>query len=365
MIQDLKADSARWDAERRAATRGQPGSAGGTKLSGNPNASFVRRSNSPTAMPRQYHNSEIHQQRQYYGPTSATDPASAYGDPMAVDPPALYSQPPMRYPGTGNHGYNGVNSAYSAHQTAAQQQRYEQPSTSYSNHVATPYAPPQQQSYSPGPPGDVPMYGAGMTAGPGMAPPPVPAFGQSPNAQEQYVRGSAFQSQPSMVSSSAGPSRNMYQTAGPGYAPPAEYSYAQSGGMPMNSTAAYTQPQDILYGRGSSSQQSNTIPAPSDYLASPAGNQPQAQTGHNTAVSGGQYKEAPTAGQNSAPTPSRNSVGPPSGPQVYVSGPSGTNASTATSNAPRRDREHDRHRADRDTDRHAAERNAHRHRTRN
>ncbi|OIW30655.1 hypothetical protein CONLIGDRAFT_286813 [Coniochaeta ligniaria NRRL 30616] len=98
MIQDLKADSARWDAERRAASRGQPGAAG-----------------APSRGNDGYRNSETHHQRQYYGPTSA-DPA--YGDAMVIDPPS-YNPPPMRYPGTGNSGYNGVNSA----SYAAQQQR--------------------------------------------------------------------------------------------------------------------------------------------------------------------------------------------------------------------------------------------------
>lgn len=372
MIQDLKADSARWDAERRAASRGQPGGAGGTELSSHPNASFVRRSNSPTAIPRGndgYRNSETHQQRQYYGPTSAADPA-AYGDPMAVDPPT-YNQPPMRYPGTGNSGYNGVNSAtYAAHQ-AAHQQRYETQQASYGNPTsAAQYAAAQQQTYSPGPPADINMYGAAsMPAGPGMVS-QVP-FGQPPSAQDpsQYVRGAAFAQNP-MVTSSVAPNRNMYATAGAVYPTPGDYSYSQTGGVPLN-TAGYTQPQDILYGRGSSSQQPNTIPAPSDYLASPAGNQPPVQTGYSTVGPGAPYKEAQTPSQiqsqNPVQPPSRNSVGPTPSSQAQISS-SGQNPSATATNA-RRDRDQDRHRGrdgdrDRDSDRHAAERHAHRHRTR-
>jgi hypothetical protein len=396
MIQDLKADSARWDAERRAASRSRPGVGGGTKLSSHPfTASLVRRSNSPTAsIPRGdvdgYRSSEIHQQRQHYGPT--TD--GQYGDAMAVDPPSYnYSsgqmQPPptVRYPGTGNSGYNGVNSSgsFAAHQ-AAHQPRYEAQQAPYSNNpVSAVQYGVSQQSYSPGPP-DVNMYGAAnMPAASGMV--SQAPFGQVPSAQDQapYVRGAAFAAQAGMnpmATSSAGPSRNMYATAGgTGYPAAAEYSYAQTGGVPVNAAgyaAGYTQPQDILYGRGSSSQSPNTISAPSDYLASPTGNQTQAQTqtGYSTAVPAAQYKEVqshPQVGnQNAATSPSRNSVGPPSTAQVQTPSSGQTTSSTAAHAHTRRDRDSDRHRngrdadrdRDRDTDRHAAERQAHRHRNR-
>ncbi|KAB5547000.1 hypothetical protein GE09DRAFT_197081 [Coniochaeta sp. 2T2.1] len=267
MVQDLKADSARWDAERRAATRGQPGAAGGTKLSSQPNAKFVRQSNSPTAPSRGndgYRNSETHHQRQYYGPS---DPA--YGDAMVVDPPS-YNPPPMRYPGTGNSGYNGVNSA--SH--AAQQQRYDAQQSAYPTAAAQYGA--AQQSYSPAPQAPD-MYATGMAGG-AAAMVPQPAFGQPSNVPDsQYVRGAAYAqtSMNPMVTTSV-PNRNMYATAAPVYAPAADYGYPQPVG-PSGAATGYAQPIDARYGRGSSSQQAGTIPAPapSDYLASPATNQPQ------------------------------------------------------------------------------------------
>lgn len=355
MIQDLKADSARWDAERRAASRSRPGVGGASIPRGDVDG---------------YRSSEIHQQRQHYGPTAD----GQYADPMAVDPPSYnYSsgqmQPPaVRYPGTGNSGYNGVNSSasYASHQ-AAHQPRYEAQPAAYSNNPvsAVQYSVPQQ-SYSPGPP-DVNMYGAAtMTSGSGMV--SQAPFGQVSSAQDQapYVRGAAFAAQAGMnpmVTSSAGSSRNMYATAGgAGYPTPAEYGYAQTGGVPVNTAgyaAGYTQPQDILYGRGNQ-------------------NQTPSQTGYSAAVPATQYKEVqshpPVGNQNAAASPARNSVGPTSTAQVQTSSSGQTSASTATHAHTRRDRDGDRHRSgrdadrdrdrDRDSDRHAAERQAHRHRNR-
>ncbi len=116
MIQDLKADSARWEQERRSTSRSAGGAAGGDKLLSKVNGVFVPGSNSPAAPssrdPPKYHTSETHHNRQYYGPTSATDAAhGAYGDAMAIDSyPNAPANPPRQYPGTGNAGYYGVNS---------------------------------------------------------------------------------------------------------------------------------------------------------------------------------------------------------------------------------------------------------------
>lgn len=358
MIQDLKADSARWDAERRAASRGQPGAAGGTLLSSQPNAKFVRSSNSPTAPSRGndgYRNSETHHQRQYYGPTSA-DPA--YGDAMAIDSPS-YSQPPMRYPGTGNSGYNGVNSAY-----VAQQQRYEAQQNAYNSTAAAQYGAAAQQSYSPAPQASD-MYAAGMPAGAaGMV--PQPAFRQPSSIPDsQYVRGAAYQN---AMATTSMPSRSMYPTAAPVYATQAaEYGYAQPVGPSGSAAAGYAQPIDAAYGRGSSSQQPGTIPAPSDYLASPAGNQPQ--TGYSTVLPESQYAESQPQlqSQNPAQAPSRNSVTPASSSQAQISSSGQTSSSSTSTRRDRdrdRDRDQDRHRRedrDRDTDRHAADRHSRRH----
>lgn len=332
-------------------------------LSSQPNAKFVRSSNSPTAPSRGndgYRNSETHHQRQYYGPTMA-DPS--YGDAMAVDPPS-YSQPAMRYPGTGNSGYNGVNSAY-----AAQQQRYEAQQNAYNSTAATQYGVPAQQSYSPAPQAPD-MYAAGMPAGTaGMV--PQPAFRQPPNVPDsQYVRGAAYQNVMNPMATTSMPGRSMYSTAAPVYAAQAaDYGYTQAVGPSGGAAAGYAQPIDAPYGRGSSSQQPGTIPAPSDYLASPAGNQPQ--TGYSTVLPESQYDETQPQlqSQNPAQAPSRNSVTPASSSQAQISSSGQTTSSSTSSrrdrgDRDRGDRDQDRHRRedrDRDTDRHAADRHSRRH----
>jgi hypothetical protein len=65
MIADLKADSARWDAERRA--NAQNGQSGGVSF--RDSDGIVRRPNHTIV---QYRESTTHQHRQYYGPTSET-----------------------------------------------------------------------------------------------------------------------------------------------------------------------------------------------------------------------------------------------------------------------------------------------------
>ena len=73
MIADLKADSERWDAERRqTASRGQPSN--GTLLR---DSNGVRKSNTPVV---EYRASTTHQSRQYYGPTEAA-PGQTVGYP--------------------------------------------------------------------------------------------------------------------------------------------------------------------------------------------------------------------------------------------------------------------------------------------
>ncbi len=106
MIADLKADSERWEAERRATS-------GGRQPNGIPlrdSDGLVRKSNKPVV---DYRGSTTHQSRQYYGPTEAATGVPGYSVP------AQSSQV----------GYDN-NSGY-----AGQQQGYSQPSSGY--------APPQ------------------------------------------------------------------------------------------------------------------------------------------------------------------------------------------------------------------------------
>ena len=77
MIADLKADSERWEAERRATqSRGQPSNG----ISFRDSDGIVGKSNTPIV---EYRASTTHQSRQYYGPTSeaASAVSSEYQQP--------------------------------------------------------------------------------------------------------------------------------------------------------------------------------------------------------------------------------------------------------------------------------------------
>lgn len=118
MIEDLKADSARWDQERR-------------------------QQSSRHAAGVQYRNSETHSSRQYYGPTES---GSGFSEPPR-DP---YSDSAPRYPGTGSGNYTGVSSGLSQQfpsqggfgapqgYTTAQPSQFASPSGNYPGHSAMP-----------------------------------------------------------------------------------------------------------------------------------------------------------------------------------------------------------------------------------
>lgn len=85
MIADLKADSERWEAERRqTASRGQPSGV-------------------------EYRASTTHQSRQYYGPTESAGGASAYAAPPQQPNPQVYDSgaqyQPQGYPPQAPTGY--------------------------------------------------------------------------------------------------------------------------------------------------------------------------------------------------------------------------------------------------------------------
>jgi hypothetical protein len=115
MIADLKADSSRWDDERRATTsRGQPAN-GIRDLNGN-----FRKSNIPVVG---YRESTTHQSRQYYGPTEAVanpPPTGAYPPTSAaggvpqqqVYSPGYGSEQSYSQPSPG--GYGGPGARYGA-----------------------------------------------------------------------------------------------------------------------------------------------------------------------------------------------------------------------------------------------------------
>jgi hypothetical protein len=247
MIQDLKADSARWDQERRQQSANRNSAGGGTVAL---NGVYIRSSNTP---PVQYRNSDIHQLRQHYGPTeNAYASGSSGNDPYDSGP---------RYPGTGSSGYSGASGAY------AQQ-----------------YAPPQggyttQQGYTANsaqfapPPGNVASYGTGhpvAAAGygqPAQDPPynivgtnlrassqsQTDPYGNDPYGAPRDPRGDPRDQRVPVTTmastratyATAGPSPSQYTTAGPS----SSY-YPQSA---TSATAPYpsvAQPGDPFYGRG-------------------------------------------------------------------------------------------------------------------
>lgn len=231
MIEDLKADSARWDQERRQQTARN--SSGGTNAS---SGVFIQKSNSPIA---QYRNSDIHQSRQYYGPTEG---ASSFQDSSRDS----YDSTP-RYPGTGNGGYNGASGSYPVTAPYGNQAGYG---------GAPGYTTTQAPQFSPAPPQDG-SYSGGAPA----------AFGQS-GSERPYtqvnanmaVRGSDYgpnasypQASPVAVTTMS-QGRPVYVTAGasPGYpANPGSNYYPQpAASAPPQFAPTPGQPVDAFYGRG-------------------------------------------------------------------------------------------------------------------
>lgn len=248
MIQDLKADSARWEQERRAASRSSGGGAGGTTHSSHSNGVYVRSSNSPIGAREQtrgqsdYSAWKNRQREQEY--------EASYGA-TAMDIDYQPAPPPPKNPGYGGQPYPGPpppagypQGAYptQVHPAAAPQYQT-QPYGGY-----PPNVPPTQ--YSPGP------QGGDRYAG--MVPPP-PIQGQF--AQDAaFIHGSNYQTAPGyanaprmpampLAPSSAPPSRAFSTpTSGPPFGSEADpYGYPPPAGIP----ASQAFPADPLYGRGS------------------------------------------------------------------------------------------------------------------
>lgn len=89
MIADLKADSERWEAERRqTASRGQPSNG----ISLRDSDGIVRKSNTPIVG---YRDSATHQTRQYYGPTEPGQPTGYAPSSSASTPLGGYDSGPQ------------------------------------------------------------------------------------------------------------------------------------------------------------------------------------------------------------------------------------------------------------------------------
>ncbi|KAK0717190.1 hypothetical protein B0T26DRAFT_602787, partial [Lasiosphaeria miniovina] len=325
MIQDLKQDSARWEQERRAASRSSGGGAGGTMHSSQPNGAYLRSSNSPVGAreqarggPSDYSTWKNRQQRDQ---ETFTD----YGA-MDIDYPSVPN--PAK-----NVGYNAV--PY----TGVPAPAYPPAAYPPQAHPAAPQFASQPYGY----PGNLP---AGYSSQPqtatdrypGMAPPPAmaPAFAQD----TAYIRGSDFRTgygapppnvMPMPLTSGA-PSRTFPAPTGgaPGYGGDTDiYGYSTAAG----NTANQAFPQDPQYGR---------VPRPPQgYGAVP---EPQFDD-QNSGL-----PPAPVA-PNAAPAPMPNN-GQPAARRDRDSEP--------------RERERDHHRSRRTEpdreDRHAAERERRRHR---
>ncbi|KAK4038687.1 hypothetical protein C8A01DRAFT_17276 [Parachaetomium inaequale] len=263
MIQDLKADSARWEQERRAASR-SAGGAGGTMHSSQSDGMFVRRnSNSPAGsreQPRgQGYSAWKNQQREQqlgfeaqYGSAMDIDYAPATG---AAATPVYANQ---QYAGAAPANYPPATYPPQAHAVAAQYQA--QPGYGY------PQNPPPAQ-YSPQPQTSGDRY-------PGIPPPPIAAsYGQDAGA---FVHGSNYQAAggyaapgprmpPNLPHASAAPSRTYPAptTGTPVYGSETDpYGYQPPTGNPP--TQAF--PTDALYGRSPAPAGTTQRPG---YTASP------------------------------------------------------------------------------------------------
>ncbi|KAK3364408.1 hypothetical protein B0T25DRAFT_63243 [Lasiosphaeria hispida] len=336
MIQDLKADSARWEQERRAASRTSGGGAGGTMHSGQPNGMFMRGSNSPLGSREQPRG-----QSDYSTWKNSQLDNNAYGRPpppidrMEVD---YVSPGPIGGPAYGNAPYPG-----------GQPAGY--PPTAYPQiHGGAPGGYPAPQGFGGYPANPPTQYSPGPQSGPDRYPPPL-----NPGYQETFVHGSNYQATgypgpgPNRMTSSAPPTRTFGITAGgPGYGDPDSVPF----GYPPAQNQIPTFPNDPLYGRGAyNTTATNPPPTSSDDLGSPAGTAPPRQ-GYSTGPDPSQFEEHQSPGLPNAPTPTNGTA-----TQLPAGGPS-----AGRRDAEPRDREH-RHQSRRPEteDRHAADRARHRH----
>ncbi|EGO51817.1 hypothetical protein NEUTE1DRAFT_50677 [Neurospora tetrasperma FGSC 2508] len=286
MIQDLKADSARWEQERRAASRSGGGTGGTTHSSQHNGSTFVRSSNSPTGQREQNRGSSDYstwknrqREQEHYDAYARDNAMDVDYPPQPSAPKNPVYPPPNAYPGPPQPGPPTYPPVSYTPQAAGIPAQY--PPQAYPPYPTNPPAP----QYSPGPPNTGDRY-------PGMAaPPPMPTGGYGQVGQEaSYVMGSDYRTQPNYVTSepprmpphpaisSAAPVRPMYTptNGAPGY-PPAPDQYYGAPIPGSSATQAYS--ADPLYGRGGAYNVATTNPAQasSDNLGSPAGPTPTRQ----------------------------------------------------------------------------------------
>ncbi|GAB0133186.1 hypothetical protein EsDP_00001599 [Epichloe bromicola] len=241
MIEDLKADSARWDSERRAQTsRNTPGGIHASRDATGVPARLP--SNSPAV---QYRYSETHQSRQHHGPTEPPYQSESY-------PRDSFDGP--RYPGTGAPGYTGASNTYQQ----PQQQSYGAANGGAFNagYQQTQQTPTPDPRYAPNQPGPMMRPGYQTSQDP-------PYIGTGANLPQSGYGSSNDPYSSRMGTSAAGPQQPIYSTAPPpqpGYSASAPQYQFQSQ-APLSTTGSHSysamqQPHDPFYGRGASKQRS-------------------------------------------------------------------------------------------------------------
>ncbi|KAJ4147350.1 hypothetical protein LMH87_001880 [Akanthomyces muscarius] len=221
MIEDLKADSARWDSERRSQTsRNTPGV--------------------------QYRYSETHQSRQHHGPTEHP-PFQQQQQQQQDHFNSRDSFETAKYPGSGAPGYTGATGHFPQQQTYAQTT----PGPSYGNYQQGPSGANPDPRY-PSPANQPGLMNPGF-----QAPQEVPYVNTGAHMTPRYPPNDGF-SGPRGGSSGPGPQQSMYSTSGPpqqGYPQHsgAPYQYSNQGPHPGSGQqySSSIQPQDPFYGRAS------------------------------------------------------------------------------------------------------------------
>ena len=275
MIDDLKADSARWEQERRA--KSSRNASGGINAPRDSlNSPYSRQSNSPTV---QYHHSDTYARRQQGGPSEH----NAYGNARDSYDPSQRSP----HPGPDGPGYGGYPP---------------QPG-------GGPYMQQTPQGgYPSGNPGTYPSGGYG-----GAPRQPDPGFSSSGQqgggmsyqaGQDNWVHGAARPMAPGYREPSQFPSGGMGTRDHMMTTPPSQGSYPP----PQHSQPAYppagqdyynaqpgagfqSMPQDPHYGRGGQYQERTTSPPgsqPPDRFATTASAPPPQTDGYGSSMQGQQ-----------------------------------------------------------------------------
>lgn len=234
MIEDLKADSARWDRERRAQT------------SRNTTGGIFATRDAPSIHPApplsnmnavQYRYSETHQSRQHLGPTEPPYQQDHYAREAPYDGP--------RYPGSGAPGYTGAGGQYQKQQ---QQQGYAPPS---GGGYGGGYQQPPQQSPGPVDARYASPPQAGSMMNPGYQGQDAPYVSTGANMPPRAYSSDPYAN--NRMPSVSAPPQPTYISAPPpqqGYPAPA-YQYQNQTPPPgPGAFSGMPPPQDPYFGRG-------------------------------------------------------------------------------------------------------------------